>query len=543
MFHCPTIKRAGYRQFVVHYLLNRVAALSVFFAAVFLARAIQAQPASDNSNERPHILLIMSDDMGYSDLGCFGGEIETPNLDELAFNGLRFTKFYSENMCWVSRASMLTGVYHKTSLFKSAIHPRCVTLPETLRSMGYQTRMSGKWHLAGKGTTVFPVDRGFEHAYGILGGASSFFAPYSLTRDRKNVEHEANAPDYYFTNAISDTAVEYIEQSDGEKPLFMYMAYTAAHWPLHAFPKDIARYKGKYSAGWDELRKTRLEKMKKLGVVEADIQMSARHPNVPAWKDEPNKAWQERRMEVYAAQVTVMDEGIGRVINALRKSGRLENTLVLFTIDNGGCHVEYGENRKGSYLPTKTRAGQPMKPGNIPNLMPGPENTYQSYGYGWANASNTPYRMFKQFDHEGGIHTPMIAHWPKGITQTGGVVRQVSHLVDIMPTLLHVTNIKHPKTIDKHESIAMDGRSLKSHLIGKADPEPRELYFYHAQGRALRDGDWKLVKLSKGKWELYNLKEDPNELKNLAERFPDRVRELHAKFEAWEQKQVKRSKL
>jgi arylsulfatase A-like enzyme len=494
------------------------------------------------ADERPDVVLIMADDMGYSDLGCFGGEIETPNLDGLASSGLRFTNFYSENMCWVSRAALLTGIYHKTSLQEAAIHSRCLTLPEALQADGYQTRMSGKWHLAGKDNSVYPADRGFEHFYGILGGAASFFAPYSLSRDRTNIENEYDDPDYYFTHAITDNAVSYVERADSAKPLFLYVAYTAAHWPLHALPEDIAHYRGKYAMGWDKLRSQRLARMKDLGVVDSSIKLSPRHPDVPAWKDEPHKQWQQRRMEVYAAQVTAMDTGIGKLKDALRETGRLNNTLFVFMIDNGGCHVEYGQNRKGYYLPEKTRDGRAVVPGNRPDVMPGPEETYQSYGYGWANVSNTPYRLFKQLDHEGGIHTPMIAHWPNGIAERGGIAKQVSHLIDIMPTVLDVTKTKPLELLDGQPPIQMDGMSLLRTLRGSPQAGHEELFFHHAKGKAIRHGRWKLVQVAKSEWELYDIQDDPNELNNLAQSNPDKVRQLSNRWAAWSDRQKTRAR-
>lgn len=483
-------------------------------------------------NVAPHnVVIIMADDMGYSDIGCFGGEIRTPNLDRLAGGGLRFTNFYSENMCWVSRAALLTGVYHKTSMVGGAVHNRCETLAEALRRGGYQTRMSGKWHLAGKPYHVFPVDRGFDEFYGILGGAASYFAPAYLTRNRQNVEQEAiDNPDYYLTDAISDEAVRMIHEAGADAPLFLSVAYTAAHWPLHAREKDIAKYKGKYAMGWDELRKQRLARMKQLGIVPPDASLSPRHANVPAWKEVEHKPWQQRRMEVYAAQITVMDAGIGRILEALRETKRFDDTLVFFTVDNGGCHVEYAPDRKGDYLPETTRDGRKMRPGNLPEIMPGPEDTYQSYGYGWANASNTPYRYFKQFDHEGGIRTSMIAHWPRGIERRGALVRGVSHLIDIMPTVLEVT-----RTSAADQPIKMDGESFAA-AFGPTDHAGRDsMFFDHARGRALRRGDWKIVAQKNGKvfeWELYNLKEDPLELQDLAKTMPDKVDELSAIWEA-----------
>lgn len=493
--------------------------------------ALLASGSLANAADRPNIVIIMADDVGYSDIGCFGGEIRTPHLDRLAARGLRFTNFYSENMCWVSRAALLTGVYHKTSLVAGAVHKRCETLPEALRRGGYQTRMSGKWHLAGKPYHVFPVDRGYDEFYGILGGAASFFAPAHLTRNRKNVEQEAiDNPGYYFTDAISDEAVRMIRKANADKPLYLSVAYTAAHWPLHAREEDIAEYKGKYAMGWDKLREQRLARMKRMGIVSPNTPLSPRHANVPAWEDAEHREWQQRRMEVYAAQITVMDTGIGRIIDALKETNRFEDTLVFFTIDNGGCHVEYGPDRKGDYLPEKTRDGRKMRPGNLPEIMPGPEDTYQSYGYGWANASNTPYRYFKQFDHEGGIRTSMIAHWPKGIEREGALVRGVSHLVDIMPTVLGVT-----ETPPADQPIRMDGESFAAAFGGEDHAGRQSMFFDHARGRALRHGDWKIVAEKKAKkfsWELYNLKQDPLELQNLAKSLPEKVKELAAIWEA-----------
>ena len=312
-----------------------------------------------------------------------------------------------------------------------------------------------------------------------------------------------------------------------EKPMFLYVAYTAAHWPLHALPKDIRQYQGKYSEGWDTLRAARLASMKKLGIVPDSMTLSPRHPTVPAWNDAPHRDWQQRRMEVYAAQVTAMDRGIGEIIQALKKSGRFDRTLILFTIDNGGCHVEYTPNRRGDYLPAKTRDGRPVRPGNLPAIMPGPEDTYQSYGYGWANASNTPWRMFKQFDHEGGIRTPMIAHWPQGISDAGQQVPAVSHLIDIMPTVLDVTGTSVPEFPNGKKPVPMDGHSLAGAFEGQDIPGHETLFFHHARGRALRHGNWKIVTQGKNSaWELYNLASDPLELRNLAGAMPSRVKEL-----------------
>jgi arylsulfatase A-like enzyme len=483
--------------------------------------------------DQPNVVIIMADDMGYSDLGCFGGEIRTPSIDALAHDGLRFTNFYSENMCWVSRAAMLTGVYHKTSMVDKQLHPRCPTIAETLRGCGYQTCMSGKWHLAGKSSESYPVDRGFGDFYGILGGAASFFAPYGLRRNRTNVEDEANKdPSYYLTHRISDEAVRMIETADSGKPLFLYVAYTAAHWPLHAPEEDVEAYRGSYTMGWDKLRQQRLQRMKSLGIVPDSMSLSPRHKAVPAWDDEKHQAWQQRRMEVYAAQVTAMDRGIGRIVKALQESGRFDDTLMLFTVDYGGCHVEYDPDRKGTFLPEKTRDGRPVRPGNLPHIMPGGEDTYQSYGHGWANASNTPYRLFKQHDHEGGIRTPMIAHWPAGITTTGKLVPTVSHLIDLLPTLLELTGSEVPETINGKPPIAMDGISLATAFKGESLAGHETLFFHHSKGKAIRHQQWKLVAIGKENWELYDLRADPLELDNLADSMPAKAEELAAMWKA-----------
>ena len=491
--------------------------------------------------------------MGYSDLGCFGGEIHTPNLDSLANGGVRFTNFYSENMCWVSRASMLTGVYHRTSLKNGTLHPHCITLPEVLKQNGYATGMMGKWHLAGKFTrnngrdAVYPDQRGFDYFYGILGGASSFFSPVGLKRNRTSIDHEfMDDEDYYFTNAIGKEAISFLQKTPKEKPFFLYLPFTVAHWPLHAPKNEIEKYRGKFSAGWDELRKKRLKRMKERGVIDQSVKLSPRHSKVPSWKNETHKAWQERRMEVYAAKVTIMDRVIGEVIQHLRKSGQLANTLVFFTIDNGGCHVEYPPDRKGDYLPEKTRDGRPMKPGNLTHIMPGPEITYQSYGYGWANLSNTPFRLFKQYDHEGGIHTPMIAHWPDGINAKGTTSNTLSHLVDLMPTILEATGVKPAGESGGEKRIAWDGRSILPSLQGKKQADPAVLFFHHARGKAIRVGKWKLVfnkdDQKKAKWELYDLGTDPNELNDLAERNPEKAKELANLWQLREKDQLDRSR-
>jgi arylsulfatase A-like enzyme len=495
-------------------------------------------PQSIESAERPNIVLIMADDMGYSDIGAFGGEIETPNLDRLAYNGLRFTNFYSENMCWPSRATMLTGTYSRTAVRDRILNPECVTMAELLRDSGYATYISGKWHLAlDENPQSWPLQRGFQHFYGTLVGAGSFFSPATLMRDNRDAEHEFLNPDYYYTDAITDNAIQYIESTTSDMPLMLYVAYTAAHWPLHALPEDMAKYEGKYSAGWDQLRNERFARMKEIGVIPAAARLSPRDPDVPAWEDEIHKAWQERRMEVYAAQIDRMDQGIGRIVQSLDREGRLDNTLILFMIDNGGCHVEYEPDRTGVFLKETTRDGRPMRPGNLPDIMPGPEDTFQSYGRGWANAGNTPYRMFKQYNHEGGIRTPLIAHWPAKLQKSGAMLDQTTHLIDILPTILDITGVAYPETYAGQKIHAMDGLSLTPLLYTGKWEGHDALYWEHNRGQAIQRGEWKLVlnKDLKGPWELYHIATDYSELNNVATEHPDIVAELTKEWEAWSQ--------
>ncbi len=488
-------------------------------------------PASAGDPEgRPDIVVIMADDMGYSDIGCYGGEISTPGIDSIAERGIRFTQYHSENMCAPTRASLLTGLYHTRGFGSNT-----VTAAEVLGKAGYNTCMSGKWHVAGGGKQT-PPQRGFKRFFGTLSGCGSFFAPIFLNRDGSSAEDEWKRKDFYYTDAISDNAVRYIDETPKAVPLFLHVAYTAAHWPLHALPDDIAKYKGKYAMGWDKLRAQRLARMKTMGVVRPDVELSPRNPSVPAWDNAENKPWQQRRMEVYAAQVESMDRGIGRIIEALRRTGRIDNTVLMFTVDNGGCHVEYGPGRKGAWLNKTTRDGVPLKVGNLPNVMPGPEDTWQSYGYGWANASNTPFRMYKQFDHEGGIILPMVVQWPKVIRDGGKLTDQLCHVIDIMPTVLDLAGCEYPKTFNGNEVRPVDGKSMVPIYHGRRRQGHDVLYWRYAHGKAVRQGKWKLVRMDKDPWELFDMEADPVELKDLAAKMPGKVKQLEAMWLQWSTK-------
>ncbi len=518
------------------FTLDRRRFLQFGGAAAPLAAAACTRQGAEQTRKAPNIVMIMSDDMGYSDLGCYGGEIETPNLDRLASQGLRFTRYYTNNMCVPTRASLMSGCYTTKALDSASnISPHVVSLAEALGAVGYSTYLSGKWHLSKPGAhESLPCQRGFDRFFGTTLGAGSFWTPASLMLDNEPAEHLYLDPDFYYTDAISDYALKFMEDGLGkDSPFFLYVAYTAAHWPLHAFKEDIARYEGRYAGGWDALRLERHARMKELGTVNGDWELSPRNPQVPAWTEEPHKAWQERRMEVYAAQVTRMDQGIGRLLDRLESSGEADNTLVVFQIDNGGCHVEYATDRTGAYLPERTRDGQPVIPGNVPDLMPGPENTYQSYGYGWANASNTPFRLYKQHDHEGGITVPLIAKWPAAIQQPGTLTDELAHVIDLMPTFLDAAGADQPSEFEGHAVHPMDGKSLLPILQGSTREPPAELYWQWSRGRAIRQGRWKLVAVRNGPWELYDIESDGTELHDLAGEFPHRVGAMEQLWNDW----------
>lgn len=510
--------------------------------------------------QHPDIVLILNDDMGYSDLGCFGGEVDTPTLDRLARNGLRFSQFYNTARCSPSRASLLTGLHpHQTGIgiltydsgpegYAGNLNQRCVTIAQALKAGGYRTYMSGKWHVSSnlrEPTDSWPMQRGFDAFYGTIIGAGSFYDPNTLTRGNVNVEHEAHEEGFFYTDAISDQAVAYIREHHAqhrERPLFQYVAYTAPHWPLHAHEEDIAKYKGRFDAGWDALREERLERLVASGVLRDIWKLSPRDPNQPPWTEAEHKAWLLRCMEVYAAQIDRMDQGIGRIVRALEETGRLDNTLIIFLADNGACAEDIPEGVSLEELVDKlmiarahTRSGEPVHIGNNTSIMPGPENTYQSYGQAWANLSNTPFRLYKHWIHEGGISTPLIMHWPRGIAERGAIRHTPGYLPDIMATLLDVTGLPYPEQFEGRPVAPLEGHSLKPALQAEL-PERPPMFWEHEGNSAVRIGKWKLVRKHPGAWELYDMEADRTELNDLAAEQPERVRDMAAQYEAWAQR-------
>ena len=523
--------------------------------------------------DKPNIIYIMSDDMGFSDIGCYGSEIETPILDELAAGGLRFTQFYNTARCCPTRASLMTGLYpHQAGVghmmndrgfdgYRGDLNRQCVTIPEVLKTAGYRTYMSGKWHVTKvvKPQTEadkdnWPLQRGFDRFYGTIHGAGSFFDPNTLTRDNQYIspqDDDEYGPDqmahgeYYYTDAIADHAVRYITehhyQSD-DQPFFMYVAFTAAHWPMHALEKDIAKYEGKYDAGYDAIRNARYEKMLKLGLINSSSTVN--WPIANEWKEKEYWDWDKRNMEVYAAMIDCMDQGIGRIVEALKDTGQYENTLICFFQDNGGCAENYGRGGIGNprasepslptlpadYLqpdmtPKQTRDGFPMRTGK--GAMAGGADTAIGYGRGWATVSNTPFREYKHWTHEGGISTPLIVHWPDGVTRHGELESTPGHLIDLMATAVDVADASYPRTFHDGQPIKpMEGTSLLPLLAG--NPIQREaIYWEHEGNRAIRVGDFKLVaKGAGGYWELYNIAQDRSEQNDLSDQYPELVKKF-----------------
>jgi len=506
---------------------------------------------------RPNIVLILADDLGYSDIGCYGGEIDTPNLDSLAYNGVRFSLFYNSARCCPSRASLLTGLYpHQTGVgdmerdegldgYRGDLNKHCVTIAEVLKQAGYRNYACGKWHVTRftEGPKHnWPLQRGFDRYFGTLWGGGSYFAPYQLVLDNDYISVDYDG--FYYTNAITDYAVKFIHEhikNYPDRPFFLYVAFTSPHWPLHALEEDIKRFKGRYDQGWDYLRGERYKRMIQMGILNPKWKLTPRDPQVPPWAEADNKAWQVRRMEVYAAQVFRMDQGIGKLVAELREGGVLDNTLIFFLSDNGGCSEELTD-RKGwrnlilNYLKVGWQyppEANPIKIGNDPNVMPGNQFTFQSYGIPWANVSNTPFRLYKSWTHQGGIATPLIMHWPHRIKTKNKIINQPGHITDLMATCVEVSGATYPRELNGQFIIPMEGKSLIPALEGK--PTEREaIYFEHEKSRAVIAGKLKLVAREKdGPWELYDMENDATETNNLANQCPDLAEKMAEMWKSW----------
>ena len=459
--------------------------------------------------ERPNIVLIMADDLGFSDLGCYGSEIRTPNLDSLAKQGLRFSQFYNTAKCHSSRVSLLTGLYCDQA--GGASLARGATIAEVLGKAGYSTSMVGKWHLSNQ-----PTDFGFQRYWGHLSGACNFFTgdkSFRYNGEKFEVPGMLNGRPFYTTHAMGDFALEFIDAATKkENPFLLYVAFNAPHYPLHAPEADIKKCDGRYDGGWDQLRTSRYAKQLKIGLIPEKFKLSKRPDHIPAWDSlsAKERQWESDRMEVFAAMVEVMDQNIGRLVDKLKAKGVWENTLFLFCADNGACPFE---RTRGRYL-------KPWDP-----------KSYWTYDASWAHAGNTPFRLYKQNQHEGGISSPLIAHWPKGLkTKAGSITRQPGHLIDFMATFVDVAGAKYPKQVGSRTIDPLMGKSLLPILQGK-EREPHEnLYFHFGTDRALRQGPWKLVSAKLGRWELYNIEEDRTETNDLSKKHPERVKAMAEKW-------------
>ncbi len=482
--------------------------------------ALAASPA-----ERPNIVLIMADDMGFSDLGCYGSEIATPNLDRLAAEGLRFSQFYNTARCCPTRACLLTGLYpHQagvghmvadrgTPAYQGYLNEHCVTIAEAIRRGGYRAMMVGKWHV-GEKRPHWPLDRGFEKYFGLISGACNYFR---LNGNRvmadDNTPYEPSG-DFYMTDAFTQRAVEFLDACGGKKePFFLYVAYTAPHWPLHARTEDIARYKGKYRSGWDALRETRRRKQIEMGLLDAKWPLTPRDPKAPAWADVRDKEACDLKMAVYAAQIDRLDQGVGRILTRIRQLGIEQNTLVMFLADNGACAEEVDRG--------------------TPGVPPGGPDSFMSYGLPWANASNTPFRLYKHWVHEGGISTPFIAYWPAVIRQRGTITHEVGHVVDLLATCLDVAGVEYPAEYNGHKITPTEGISLAPIFRTGTRKGHDVLYWEHEGNRAVRQGKWKLVSRFPDRWELYDIEADRTELNNVAQKHPEKVSELAGLYDAW----------
>ncbi|MFT5129621.1 MAG: arylsulfatase A-like enzyme [Rhodothermales bacterium] len=509
-----------------------------YFTALF-ALSLVAAP--------PNIVLIMTDDMGYSDLGCYGSEIETPNIDRLARRGLRFTQFYNAGRCCPTRASLMTGLYaHQAGMggmtsdtgkpgYRGRLMPNCVTIAEVLKPAGYLSIQTGKWHLGADQESWWPRGRGFHHSFSSPAGGgfyfrpSTFYAPRFIVRDGKTLYTKTIDPPkgWYTTDAYTEEGLSFIKKAVADQqPFFWYCAYNAPHWPLKAKPADIAKYRGRYRIGWDTIRQQRHERLVKSGMLDANSTLSPRAKKVPAWDSlsDAQKDEQDLRMATYAAMIDCIDQNVGKIVSSLHDLNILENTLILFLHDNGG-------DLSGGVLGANKGKGEC-----------GTAESFAYYGECWANVSNAPFREYKTRIHEGGISTPLIAHWPAGISKPGRFVRPPAHVIDIMATCADFAAATYPKTHNGHDIVPLEGKSLRP-VFANAPFERGPLFFEHQGNRGIRDERWKLVTRKGGKWELYDMQADRTELHNRAKEFPERVHTLSAQYQHWaERAQVTNSK-
>ena len=555
-------------------MCNRSCMVTLFLLVSVGAARAPAAP----SPTRPNIVVIVADDLGFSDIGCYGGEVRTPHLDRLAAGGVRFKQFYNMSRCCPTRAALLTGLYpHQagvgamcqdlgTPSYRGELNDRCVTIAEALGQAGYDTAMVGKWHLSnltvsdmgdaakrvlnfevdapispGGSTRSWPVNRGFRQMWGTIVGVNNFYDPWSLVHNETPIR---TPKDFYYTDFITSKSVELIEEFGNKKdrkPFFLYVAHSAPHWPIQAREADIKKYEDVYRKGWEKLRAERYDRLVRLGIIPPQWKLAPRESDQPKrspvvpWENAEHRDWEVRRMATYAAMIDSMDQGIGKIVAKLEDLGISDNTLILFMSDNGGC----AENVQPNWydIPTKTRDGRAIHIGNDDkSVLAGPEESFMSYGPAWANVSNTPFRSFKHFAYEGGIATPLIVHWPARIQRKGELEEQVGHVIDILPTCLEAAGVAYPRTFKEREIQPVEGVSLLQAMQGTARSERGPLFWEHEGSRAVRVGQWKLVASRGQPWQLFDMKADRTELTDLASEEPERVRAMLKLYDEWAQR-------
>lgn len=498
---------------------------------------------------RPNIVLIVADDLGFSDLGCYGGEIETPNLDRLAADGIQFTQFYNCAVCRLSRASLITGLHPRRANRGRLLHDNMTTLAEIARSVGYRTSLIGKWHfpVTKPGDEIrLPTRRGFEDFYGLAAGCCNYFNPtrpfpdyYQGQGPEPFLNQETPVtkfpPDFYTTDAFTAHAVRQIEKysvADDASPFFLHLCYTAPHYPLHAKTEDIAKYQGRYDDGYFAMREKRHRRLIGLGLCDPQWKLSDPDPQISnlrydyaitPWDKVADPERESRRMEVYAAMVDAMDQGVGRVLEALDRTGVADNTLVMFLSDNGGCagHSGYHDEEIRTAHEAYNRE------------LPGSSNTFDYVAQGWGWAQNSPFRRYKVWTHEGGISTPLIAKWP-GVIRPESLTHEIGHVVDFLPTMLDLTGAVYPKTRNGLGVLPFEGVSLLPVLRGENRTTREPLCWYLYGNRAVRDDKWKLVWGSNVRtWSLYNMQKDRTETTDVAAQHPKRVKQMETHWLNW----------
>jgi arylsulfatase A-like enzyme len=550
--------------------MNTIRRTTIVVLTTLLLVPLAVLHAADAPATKPNIVVILADDLGFSDLGCYGGEIRTPNLDALAAGGVRFTQFYNCSRCCPSRASLLTGLYpHQAGVgsmtgdeglpgYRGSLQPCCVTIAQVLQTAGYKTAMAGKWHV---GDRQPPTLRGFDDFYGFFAGyAVDSWEPRMMTRlpaNRPTRRYEEGR--FFATDALTDYALDFLAgMRKGTAPWFLYVAYQSPHFPLQSRRDDMTGYPDVYRSGWDQIREQRLLRQKTLGLTSADTSLTPRslvpRPDIAArygslTADGANPPWTSlsalrradlaQRMAVYAGMVTGMDRNVGRILADLRGHGEMDHTLILFLSDNGACAEwePFGFDLQGVASP-KPGIGINIGTPSAANVlhrdlarMGGPGSLF-SYGSGWANACNTPWRFYKHYVHEGGISTPLIVHWPAATKRHGKIENCPGHVIDLMATCAEAGGASYPQSFAGNAILPMEGRSLLPALRGETQPA-RSLFWEHEGNRAVREGKWKLVALAGRPWELYDIETDRTELKDLSSRHPQIAARLGQAWKVW----------